>query len=173
MSAIVALALFAGQSAAQVYKITDPEQGVIFTDRPESTPGSTVEEIEVRQPNSAPPPPAATRSSGQARGQDEEPTAEPTVTITSPTDETTIAMGPGNFSVSAQAEPPLARGEALVLMVDGQAYGAAQTSRSWFVEGALRGPHDLVVQRVGRGGTTVAVSDPVRVYVLRPSIIRR
>ena len=146
---------------------------MIFTDRPDSTPGSTVEEIEVRKPNSAPPPPVVPQDRGQARQEETQPAAEPTVTITSPTDETTIAMGPGNFSVSAQVDPPLSRGEALVLMIDGQAHGAAQTSRSWFVEGALRGPHDLVVQRVGRGGSTLAVSDPVRVYVLRPSIIRR
>jgi hypothetical protein len=107
------------------------------------------------------------------REQEAEQTAEPTVTITSPADETTIAMGPGNFSVSVSVDPPLSRGEELVLMIDGQAYGAAQTGRSWFVEGALRGPHDLVVQRIGRGGGTLAVSEPVRVYVLRPSIIRR
>lgn len=173
LAAIIALALCTGHATAQVYKVTDPEQGVIFTDRPDSKPGSTVEEIEVPTTNSAAPPPALPQTGSQAREREEEQPAEPTVTITSPADETTIAMGPGNFSVSAQVDPPLSRGETLVLTIDGQAYGAAQTGRSWFVEGALRGPHDLVVQRVGRGGSALAVSDPVRVYVLRPSIIRR
>jgi glutamine synthetase len=40
----------------------------------------------------------------------------------------------------------------------------------YFIEGALRGPHDLVVQRTTTRGKTIALSEPVRVYVLRPSI---
>jgi hypothetical protein len=155
-----------------VYKITDPNEGVIFTDKPDSAPGSTVEEIEIRKPNTASPPPPAPRAA-QPSSREEEKAPEPSVRITSPADETTIAMGPGNFTVTAAVEPPLRNGETLILTVDGQAYGAAQTGRSWAVEGALRGPHDLVVQRVGRGGGTIASSEPVRVYVLRPSIIRR
>ena len=173
VAAALALAIAAGQSSAQVYKVTDPDKGVVFTDRPDSTPGSTVEEIELRTPNTASPPPPATRIRDQDRAQETEQAAEPTVTISSPANETTIAMGPGNFSVSARVDPPLNRGETLRLLIDGQPHGAAQTGRSWFIEGALRGPHDLVVQRVGRNGGTLAVSDPVRVYVLRPSIIRR
>ena len=74
---------------------------------------------------------------------------------------------------SATATPPLERHERLELLMDGQAIGAAQNSSSWFIEGALRGPHDLVVRRTTSRGKTVAVSDSVRVYVLRPSIIRR
>ena len=170
---ILSLCLLVPHAAlAQVYKITDPEEGVIFTDKPDSPPGSTVEEIEVRKPNTASPPPPAPRAA-QPSSRQEEKAPEPSVRITSPADETTIAMGPGNFTVTAAVEPPLRNGESLILTMDGQALGAAQTSRSWAVEGALRGPHDLVVQRVGRGGGTIASSEPVRVYVLRPSIIRR
>jgi hypothetical protein len=64
----------------------------------------------------------------------------------------------------------LSRTERLVLMMDGQPVGAPQESASWFIEGALRGPHDLVVQRTTTRGKTIALSEPVRVYVLRPSI---
>ena len=95
------------------------------------------------------------------------------IEITSPANESTIAMGPGNFTVSARAEPPLTGRETVVLFVDGQPLGAGQTTLSWFVEGAPRGPHDLVVQRIAGSGETVAISQPVRVYVLRPSIIGR
>jgi hypothetical protein len=66
--------------------------------------------------------------------------------------------------------PALSRTERLVLMMDGQPVGAPQESASWFIEGALRGPHDLVVQRTTTRGKTIALSEPVRVYVLRPSI---
>lgn len=171
------LAVLASVATAQVYKVTDPEKGVVFTDRPEAAAGATVEKIEIREPNQTPPPPqmttpavpsessAATRRAAEA--------LEPTIEITSPANESTIAMGPGNFAVSARAEPPLASGEAAILLVDGQPVGAAQSTLSWFIEGALRGPHDLVVQRIASNGQNVAISEPVRVYVLRPSLIGR
>ncbi|MEE4278611.1 MAG: hypothetical protein V2I82_09140 [Halieaceae bacterium] len=174
--AVGAAALIAGlETSAQVYKVTDEEEGVVFTDRPSTVSGGTVEKIEIREPNQAEPPPkiaSPSRSTPRSRsGGDTEAAAAASVSITSPADESTIAMGPGNFAVSAEVSPPLRRGETLTLLVDGQAYGPEQQGTSWFVEGALRGPHDLVVRRSGRSGST-ATSDPVRVYVLRPSIAR-
>lgn len=160
----------------QIYKVTDDDKGVVFTDRPETisdTAEQHVETIDLPELNTAEPvdvrptPPANT-----SRASEEESIA-PTVAISSPANETTIAMGPGNFSVSATVNPPLSRSEQLVLMIDGQAVGPAQSGASWFVQGALRGPHDLVVQRTSTNGRSIAVSEPVRVYVLRPSIIRR
>jgi hypothetical protein len=74
------------------------------------------------------------------------------------------------LGLSAAVAPALSRTERLVLMMDGQPVGAPQESASWFIEGALRGPHDLVVQRTTTRGKTIALSEPVRVYVLRPSI---
>jgi hypothetical protein len=94
----------------------------------------------------------------------------PTVRITSPANEGTIAMGPGNFAVSASVDAA-----AVPRRTPGAAHGRPALRRrtervvSWFVEGALRGPHDLVVQRVTSRGKTVALSEPVRIYVLRPS----
>jgi hypothetical protein len=169
----LALCLVCVSAAGQVYKVTDEKEGVVFTDRPESFDSNKVEKIDVPEPNSSGTPPVIPPRTVRAPGNTTEAAKpEASVTITSPEDESTIAMGPGNFSVSARVEPPLQRGESLVLMVDGQAHGAEQTGTSWYIEGALRGPHDLVVKRTGRDGT-VAISDTVRVYVLRPSILRR
>jgi hypothetical protein len=178
-AAATAFALMAIASSswgwAQIYKITDDEKGVVFTDRPQSTNSSgqqTVEKVELPNVNTVPrvePRPEAPQSSPAEVAEP----VTPTVRITSPANEGTIAMGPGNFAVSASVTPPLSRAERLVLLVDGQPYGAEQSASSWFVEGALRGPHDLVVQRVTSRGKTVALSEPVRIYVLRPSVIGR
>lgn len=169
----LALCLVCAAAAGQVYKVTDEKEGVVFTDRPESFDSDKVEKLDIPEPNRSAAPPDIPPRTVMAPGDAGEAAApEVSVTITSPENESTIAMGPGNFAVSARVDPPLQRGESLVLMMDGQAYGAEQTSTSWLVEGALRGPHDLVVQRSGRDGT-VAISDTVRVYVLRPSVIRR
>ncbi|WP_439101284.1 Ig-like domain-containing protein [Congregibacter sp.] len=162
----------------QVYKVTDAENGVVFTDSPQTmdtTQDQSVEKVELKEINTAapvevaPPAPASADTDEESR----EAAAEPTVTIASPADESTIAMGPGNFSVSATATPALSRGERLVLLIDGSPLGEPQSSAGWFVEGALRGPHDLVVQRTTSRGTVIATSESVRIYVLRPSIIGR
>lgn len=175
----VALVAIAPVSFAwgQVYKVIDDENGVVFTDSPQTmdtTGKQSVEKIEVQEINTATPvemrPPAPTSPSADAEAAA---AAEPTVTIASPADESTIAMGPGNFSVSATATPPLTRAERLVLLIDGTPRGEPQSSGSWFVEGAMRGPHDLVVQRTTSRGKVIATSDSVRIYVLRPSIIGR
>lgn len=172
---IAGLSLYAQISLAQIYKV-DGDEGVVFTDRPESVDSNStqkVEQVELSETNTVAPvtprPPAVVSTKTT---REEKPKAL-TVTITSPANEATIAMGPGNFSVSAAVEPALRRGELLMLTMDGQAIGAAQRSASWFVEGALRGAHDLVVIRTTSRGKTVASSEPVRVFVLRPSIIRR
>ena len=179
IAAVCTIALMAVASSswgwAQIYKITDDEQGVVFTDRPQSVDSSDaqqVEKVDLPEMNTVPPVEARPAPVEAPRKAEPAP-AEPQVFITSPANESTIAMGPGNFAVSAAATPPLSRSERLVLLIDGQPYGAAQSSSSWFVEGALRGPHDLVVQRTSSSGKSIALSEPVRIYVLRPSLLRR
>lgn len=161
----------------QIYKVTDSENGVVFTDSPEvmgDTGGQSVEKVELEEINTAAPVEARPPVTRDTRASDDSHDAEtPSVTIASPANESTIAMGPGNFSVNATATPPLSRGERLILIIDGAAQGESQSSGSWFVEGALRGPHDLQVQRTTSNGKVLASSDTVRIYVLRPSVIRR
>ena len=166
---------FTAAAGAQIYKVTDENGAVIFTDQPDTvtaTQEQDIEEVDLPELNTAAPVEARPTPPPSA-SQREESTAKPTVAITSPTNESTIAMGPGNFTVSASVEPALSRSERLVLYVDGQPVGSAQSSATWFIEGALRGPHDLVVHRTNSQGKTLVTSESVRVYVLRPSVIRR
>ena len=161
----------------QIYKVTDSENGVVFTDSPEvidNSSGQSVEEVVLEDINTATPVEARPPAPRESRSSDESQEAEEfAVAITSPANESTVAMGPGNFAVNASASPPLGRGERLVLLVDGATQGQAQSSGSWFIEGALRGPHDLQVQRTTSNGKIIASSETVRIYVLRPSIIGR
>ena len=92
------------------------------------------------------------------------------VSIASPTDETTIAIGPGNVTVTAQATPALGNLEQLQLFLDGEAFGDPQRSNTWFLKGLMRGPHDLEIERLDRRGNSLARSDSVRIFVLRPSV---
>jgi len=158
----------------QIYKVVDKEKGVVFTDRPPTVTDSSagdVEAIELQETNRAEAVEIAPRPV-ESQAADEAEVAK-SIAISAPANETTIAMGPGNFSVTASPEPALDRSERLQLLYDGQPMGEPQATTSWFIQGALRGPHDLIVQRQSRNGSVIASSSPVRVYVLRPSILNR
>ena len=53
--------------------------------------------------------------------------------------------------------------------MDGTPWGDPQTSNSWALTNVFRGAHDLTVAVTDTKGKKLANSDPVRVYVFRPS----
>jgi len=163
MFAALFLSLAAG--AQTIYKTVDEHGNVTYSDTAPA--GEQTETVQLPQLNTSEPPPVMERPAA-------EPAAEPegeqyTVNITAPGNETTIPMGPGNFSVSATVVPPLGGGARLQLSVDGNAYGEPQTGTSWALTNVFRGAHDLTVAVVDDAGERLAESAPVRVYVLRPS----
>ena len=158
-------------AAAQIFRTTDEQGNVVFTDKP-PVEGGNVEKVELNRTNTAPPPPEVIRP--EEPELDDEPEAlEYSVAIVTPANETTIAMGPGNFLLSAEVNPTLAAGETLQLHMDGTPWGPAQEVASWSLTNVFRGAHDLTVSILDVDGTPLATSDPVRVYVLRPSIHNR
>lgn len=152
-----------GQS---IYRTTDKDGNVIYTDAPQAGSGAS-EEVKLPPTNTAPPPPNIPRPP-QAEPQESAVTYE--VAITSPANESTIAMGPGNFSVAASVKPGLRKGQMLQLFMDGEAQGEPQKGTSWDLTNVFRGGHDLTVNLLDRDGQVLASSEAVRVYVLRPSI---
>ncbi len=151
----------------QIFKTTDENGNVVFTDQP--PPGAEgVEEVELQRINQAAPPPEIARPLDKLEPAEE--TIAPTVSITAPADETTIPMGPGNFTVTARVEPGLQSGETLLLQIDGEPWDEPGTINSWQLTNIFRGAHDLTVAVLGPDGSPLAISDPIRVYVLRPSV---
>lgn len=167
--ALLMTALLATQATAQIYKSTDADGNVVFTDKPPADSSST-EQVDLQQTNTAPPPPAiAPLTTNKPRPADPEP-APIEVSITSPANETTIPMGGGIFDVSAAAVPGIGPGQMLQLMLDGVPQGPPQTGTLWRLEHVFRGAHDLTVQLIDSDNKLIASSEPVRVYVLRPGL---
>lgn len=163
---LCALLLVSMMSTAQVYKTTDEQGNVSYSDTPSGN-GSS-EQVELQQLNTSAPP------SDMARPVEKSAADEPEaisykVSITAPANETTIPMGPGNFSLSAQITPTQGRGELLQLYMDGAAWGVPQDNPSWSLTNVYRGAHDLHVAVIDANGKELAKSAAVRVYVLRPS----
>jgi hypothetical protein len=166
---LCALLLLPQLGTAQIYKTVDEHGNVSYSDKPPAS-GSS-EQVKLRETNSTPAPeiiepltPASAAAPADAAA------AGYTVAISSPGNESTVPMGPGNFPVSASVEPALGQGALLQLYIDGSPYGAPQSSSSWMLTNVFRGAHDLSVAIVDNKGDRQAESAPVRVYVLRPSV---
>jgi hypothetical protein len=154
--------------SAQIYKSTDAEGNTSYSDTPPASGPS--EQVELRETNSTPAPemvaPAAANTIATEETDED---ADYSVSISTPANETTIPMGPGNFSITATVEPALGQGDLLQLHMDGSPSGNPQSSNNWTLTNVFRGAHDLKVVVVSDKNDPLAESEPVRVYVLRPS----
>jgi hypothetical protein len=165
---LYALLLVSLAGNAQIYKTVDEDGNVSYSDMPKVDGAS--EKVEVKHINTTPPPPMTAPRKGQQAAEKEPATVAYEPTITAPANETTIPMGPGNFSVSAKVEPPLEPGATLQLYVDGDPEGVPQESTNWSLTNVFRGAHVLEVAVMDMNGEELARSPAVRVYVLRPSV---
>lgn len=172
MSRLVILALLLSSlcvSAASIYRTTDEQGNVVYTDAPSAN-GGTIEPVGIQRTNTSEPPPRIPYPN-QTDGRKPEPEAPAyTVTIINPATETSIPMGPGNFSVSIRINPSLKKYESLQLFMDGEPWGEPQPSDFWDLTNVFRGQHDITVGVIDTDGETLAMSPPVRVFVHRPSI---
>ena len=168
---IAATALaFVGLVNAQIYKSVDANGVVTFSDTPPKGPQDKVEKLQApSQVNSMQ---AITVRSIDAGDRDSgETEAERTLSIVSPMDNATIPMGAAIFDVSVEAKPELGDGESLELYLDGEKVGEAQTALSWTLTYVIRGAHTLEAKWTSEDGSILATSEPITVFVLRPSIL--
>ena len=168
LATILLLSLPLVGGAQEIFKTTDADGNVVFTDQPPA--GTEGEKVELKRTNTAAPTQVRQAPPDSAGAPTEVESFEYSVRILSPDNETTIAMGPGNFSVSAAVDPAPRDGEVLQLQLDGENWGEPQQATSWALTNVFRGAHDLTVSVVDAEGEPLATSDPVRVYVLRPSV---
>ena len=155
--------------AQPVYKVTDTDGNVTFTDTPPLSSDSIVEEHSVHAPNSAKP--TVTTRTPTASVEVEAPTRYDTRIVT-PAENATIPMGPGNFAVQAAFSPRLASNETLQLLLDGEPVGAPQRTASWQLTNVYRGEHRLRVVRLDESGAQLDASAASTVFVMRPIVNR-
>jgi len=163
----IALLVLPALVSAQIYKTIDKNGNVVYTDQPSKT-GTAHETVKLNQTNTAPPPPEVIRPAPKP-DQDSDDTTSYTVKISSPAHETTIPNGPGNFPVVVSLEPALAEGENLQLYLDGAPRGEPQRALVWQLTNVFRGAHDITVSVINADNSPIATSQPIRVYVFRPS----
>ena len=152
--------------AQPMFRVTDADDDVTFTDMPPVSGASTIEGQSVHAPNSAKP--------SQTRREPvevEEPTRQDT-RIVARANNPTIPMEAGNLVVQAAWTPRLASGETLQLLLDGEPVGAPQRIANWQLTNVYRGEHRLQVVRLDESGRQLDTSAASTVYVMRPTVKR-
>jgi hypothetical protein len=169
VATIAISALNAMPLQAEIYKYTDENGKSVFSDRPpaQSQSGSVLE-VEVGPTNLSNPPPNIPKPIKES--SDPELSVTYSTTITSPSEGTTVPMGPGDFVVAARLSPPMEAGEFALLEIDGAAIGEPQKDNIWQLRNINRGEHQITIKRQTAAGKVLDVSASVAVYVLRPSI---
>lgn len=157
-------------AADTVYKVVDEEGNVTFTDTPPSDASAIVEAHSLLGTNITPAVSATQAATEQTARPDEVPRY--VTRITSPASETTIPMGPGDFTVEADVSPNLETGEQLILMLDGKPVNAPQLASTWQLTNVFRGEHRLQIVRVTEEGEPQSKSPEHTVYVMRPTVGR-
>ena len=148
-----------------MFKATDEDGNLTFTDTPPVSGDSTIETHSLTASNSATPT-ETMRNPATLVAVEESPRYD--TRIVTPANNSNIPMRPGNFTLQAALNPRLAPDENLQLLLDGEPVGTPQRIANWQLTNVYRGEHRLQVVRLDERGTSAAS----RVYVMRPTLNR-
>ncbi|AFV00012.1 DUF4124 domain-containing protein [Simiduia agarivorans] len=153
--------LIALPASAQVYKTTDENGRVIYTDRPTER----AEEVELRETNRAPAFDTPQRADNPTDNQAELPPYR--VRITGPQPGTTLTPGERDLVVNFEANRPLTPGLRFQLLSNGSPLGRSTTGNSITVPEIERGEHRLTVIIYDQNDRILAESGAMSIYVHR------
>jgi hypothetical protein len=161
----------------QIFKTVDANGNVIFTDVPPRA-EQTAEKVDLQTPNSFADPEAnpETNSARQlwivdpdANEDDERatPTAYLSLSIGTPTDQSTVRENAGDVTVVASLEPSLHPGHSLRLLLDGLPAASTSNPDAVFTLSNIdRGTHHLQAEVMNQTGTVI-FSGPSSVFHLQ------
>lgn len=147
--------------ASVIYRTTDANGNVVFTDNPADK--SRAEPVRVRKPNTVPMSAPARPARPDAAGPPDDSPFQgyQTVAITSPVDQATLRDPRDPVAVQVNVVPALQAGHRLVLLDNGVPLDSPMLNNP------DRGSHSLQVVIEDEQGARLAASDPVVVHVHR------
>ena len=161
------LCIGADLAAQPVYKVTDEEGNVTFTDTPRDNGQVQVETQTVNPTNTAK---AVSTAEPISEASERSAPVSYDTRIVTPAENATIPMGPGNFTVEASLSPAIRGDERLSLLLDGEPVGVPQRMPIWQLTNVYRGAHQLQVVRLTGTGRQLDASGQRTVYVMRPMV---
>lgn len=167
LSLILGLLLAMTPLHAQVYKWTDSEGRVHYTDKPHPN----AEKIILPDVQSFSTPPQAPQQ--PVPEQDANAEKEPddySLAITEPQNQATIRNNQGYLPVMVSVEPDLREDYKLQMIFDGQDLGNPQESPMFTLNNVLRGSHTLRVKLLNPEGVVVETTEQVTIFMHRPRV---
>ena len=160
------LSALATDAFSEVYKQTNPDGSVTFSDVPAKKDAKPIK-LPPSSTYSAPPPPRTERS---ARPKPTETIVSyESVSITSPSNDTAVRNNAGNLTINFNVKPSLKSGHSYVLLMDGKNVGEG-TAGSVQLTNLDRGSHTFIVQVVDANKEMVTQSNAVVVHLLRARV---
>lgn len=153
-------------SYAQIYKWTDSQGVVHFSDTPH-TGAQAIDEQQIQ--NYSPPKPAISSQSAMPLTASKE-GVYTNLAITQPTDQATIRNSQGYVVVTVNVEPKLFAGDKAQVVFDDKPQGAPQTKLLFQLNGIYRGSHTIAVQIVSADGQVVRTSPSITIFMQRPRV---
>jgi hypothetical protein len=163
--------------AAQIYKTTDEDGNVIFTDIPPRK-DEVGEQIVVEQPNSF----SVDEAMGGDRAQwivetEDEQVEEDverylSLTITSPADDEAVRENAGNVTVLTEPSPHLKVGHRMRLIMDGQLLQEGRQAQ-FKLENVDRGTHTLTTEIIDEQGRVLIRSPSSSFHMMRVAVGNR
>ena len=163
---IALLITLSANSIAEVYKRTNPDGSVEFTDIPDSAKEKPVEMEPL--PTFTPP---LVRPQRPAR-EPTDLTRYDSVAITSPVNDATLRDNTGNVSVTVTVSPTLRANHRVVLLLNGKQMDES-SSGSFQLTNIDRGSHQLQAKVQDAKGKTLLSSDTITFHLHRTSILHR
>lgn len=166
LASAMSLLLLASAGSAEIFKTVDANGNVSFSDKaPEGS-----EAVDLKPANTLPAVSVPEAAAGEQEAE-EGAASYSTLRIASPADDSAVEHGPGDFKVSVDIQPDLAKGHALQLYLNGAAYGAPSNRASFMLRGVDRGTHKLQVRILDDKGYSLKKSGTISVHVFRPSVL--
>jgi len=163
---ILSLLLISNIVTAQtIYQWTDEQGNTVFSDKPQ--PGAQEKTVPELPSYHAPKIPATTP-------QTQQPTPPQTIyqslSITSPKNQETIWSNQGIIPVSVDLQPALAKGDTLIITVDGKNVLESTSSTTLQLKSIDRGTHSIQAKVIDKNGKTAKTSLAVTVYLHKASV---
>lgn len=153
--------------STQIYKWTDSNGNVHFSDKP--APGAEEIKLPQIQTYSSPKQPAESENSSAA-ATDEEEAAYELISIAQPNDQETIRNTEGYVPIIVDLKPMLKKGDNVQLIFDGKPLDTPQPTTTFTLQGIERGSHTIAAQVMDSQGNVLKTSDSITIYMMPPRV---
>ena len=149
---------------AAIYKEVDEKGRTTYSDIPR---GKEVKPVDLPVVNTQP---AVEVTPDRSKKHPDQDPLNYELSILTPSNGAHIPPGQRDVEIYVQVSPAMEPDFTLQAFLNGAAYGPLSTTPSWLLPEVYRGEHQITVELYDADGELLTVSDPVTVFVFRPTV---